>query len=127
MRTTYFRTSITTALALLTSTYAKIVKVEPNPSPGCHNSISHDTLAEISTKLQNRPIKVTLPPSYSPKKPNPLILVYNDRDVKLEDMVEYTGLSDGEVNKEAVVVYVAPQKGVRIIPEEQERLLILMM
>jgi hypothetical protein len=113
MKTLSLRTSIFTTLTLLTSSYAVKVEIEADPSHGCQNTIDHATLAEISTKLQNRPIKVTLPPSYDAKKPNPLILVYNDRDVTLENMVEYTGLSDDEVNKEAVVVYVTPQKGVR--------------
>jgi hypothetical protein len=118
MKISSLRSSITTvALTLLTPTYATArsqeIEVNPDPSPGCQNTIDHATLAEISTKLQDHALKVTLPPSYDAKKPNPLILVYNDRDVTMEDLVESSGLSDAEVNGDAVVVYVMPRKGVR--------------
>jgi hypothetical protein len=111
---------IIATLTLLTPTYATArsqkVEIDPDPSSGCQNTIDHSTLAEISTKLQDHALKVTLPPSYDAKKPNSLILVYNDRDVTMEDLVESSGLSDGEVNGDAVVVYVMPRKGVRTTP-----------
>lgn len=118
MRISSLRVSFLTTLALLKRGHAKAIDVEVDPSPGCQNSIPHDTLAEISTKLQDYPIKVSLPPTYDSKKPSPLILVYNDRDVTLENMVEVTGLSDGEVNRDAVVVYLAPKPDVSIPPHQ---------
>lgn len=114
MKTLSFQLSLLSTLTLLTPSNAKTV-IEADPSPGCLNSISHETLAEISTKLENHPIKVSLPPTYDAKKPSPLILVYNDRAVTLENMVEVTAFSDEKVNRDAVVVYMAPLPGVRIV------------
>lgn len=114
MKTLSIRASLLSTLTLITSSYAKTPDIGADPSPGCLNSISHETLAEISTKLENHPIKVSLPNSYNPRKPAPLILVYNDRDVTLENMVEVTSFSDGSVNGDAVVVYLAPLPGVCI-------------
>ncbi|KAE9993696.1 hypothetical protein EG327_003705 [Venturia inaequalis] len=109
MKPPSLQAALLSTLTLLTPSNAKTI--EADPSPGCLNSISHETLAEISTKLENHPIKVTLPPTYDAKKPAPLILVYNDRDVTLENMVQVTAFSDGKVNKDAVVVYLAPLPG----------------
>ncbi|TID16765.1 GPI mannosyltransferase 4 [Venturia nashicola] len=106
MKTLSFQASLLSTLTLLIRSNAKSV-IEPDPSPGCLNSISHKALAEISTSLEKHPIKVSLPPSYDPKKPAPLILVYNDRGVTLDNMVQVTALSDETVNPDAVVVYLA--------------------
>lgn len=115
MKLSTFNVSLLSTLTLLTPSHAKIV-VEADPSPGCHNSISHQELAEKTTDLENHPIKISLPPSYDTKKPSPLILVYNDRGVTLENLVNVTAFSDEKVNKDAVVVYLAPVPGVRIPP-----------
>jgi poly(3-hydroxybutyrate) depolymerase len=80
--------------------------VVAEPSPGCKTA-KYDPISDhyIQTTWNDRPVRLSMPRRYSPRRPTPLVIALHDQDSSPEQLMISSMMSNQNLNEQAIVLY----------------------